>query len=308
MAGQAVSGTLDFTLKESKSYKDIHIELYGGSLVRWTERHTDSSGRYDRHHATHMHHSYSHNPHTNTYIVTYKSSETYVQQGMLLWNSRQSPHGKIGPGTYSLPFQFMLPSTCPGSFQGEHGSIAYVLRGHIKTGLLHNDHKIEVPIQVQRIIDVNLPHFLVPVQQSKEKHVGLICCGSSIVFTVSLTRTCFCIGQNLPLTVSVVNGSSRRIKMRAAILRQCTYHAQGRTKSSMNTTVAVVSPNIAAHSDHHIWNAENLQVPMVYPSLQESAIIKIQYVLSITAVIPWATSSQVQIPITLGNVPFNQYT
>ena len=94
LSGQKVSGTLHFTLTEAKSYKHITLGLYGGALVRWTETYTSSDGQS-----------------TTTYTVTYQSKETYVEQATVLWNSEQSPDGRIGPGTYSLPFEFMLPST-----------------------------------------------------------------------------------------------------------------------------------------------------------------------------------------------------
>ena len=283
-----MSGTLHFTLTEAKSYKQITLGLYGGALVRWTE--SRSTGQT-----------------TTTNTVTYQSKETYVEQATVLWNSEQSPDGRIGPGTYSLPFEFMLPSTCLGSFQGSCGAIKYALHGRIKTGLLHRDHSIEVPIQVNKITDINLPHLMVPTYQSKQKQVGFFCFASSVEFTASLTRSGFCIGHNLPLTVSIVNGSSRRIKMRASIKRRCTYHAQGHTRSERRKLVAVVSPDIAPHS-HYTWNVDDLLIPMVEPSFKESAIIKMQYILQVTAVIPWAWNSSVTIPITLGNVPFNCYT
>ena len=278
------------SLTEAKSYKYITLGLYGGALVRWTESHTTSTGQ-----------------NTTTHTVTYQSRETYVEQATVLWNSEQSLDGRIGPGTYSLPFEFTLPSTCLGSFQGSCGATKYALHGRIKTGLLHRDHSIEVPIQVNKLTDINLPHLMVPTHPSKKKQVGFFCFASSVEFTASLTRTGFCIGHNLPLTVIVVNGSSRRIKMRASIKRRCTYHAQGHTRSERRKLVAVVSPDIAPHS-HYTWNVDDLLIPMVEPSFKESAIIKMQYILQVTAVIPWAWNSSVTIPITLGNVPLNCYT
>ena len=58
----------------------------------WTETHTSGTGE-----------------HQTTYTVTYQSKETYAHEARILWNSDQSPHGKIGPGTFDLPFQSVLP-------------------------------------------------------------------------------------------------------------------------------------------------------------------------------------------------------
>lgn len=291
-----MSGTVHFVLTEAKSYKCIEIELYGGALVKWCETQTSGYGQNQ-----------------TTQLVTFESKETFVEQSKLLWNNGQSPNGKIGPGTFDLPFQFTLPSTCPGSFKGKWGSITYVLRGYIKTGqLLHLDHKVELPFRVKRITDINLPHLIVPTQQSEQTPVGCFCCSAgNLEFTASLTRTGCCVGQNLPLTVSVVNGSSRRIKMRVSIQRHCTYRAQSinyfdseHEQHTGETLVVVVSPEIAPHSPY-TWNVEDLLIPTVEPSFEGSAIIKVQDTLKVTAVIPWDLNSSVMFPITIGNVPFN---
>ena len=76
--------------------------------------------------------------------VTFKSKKTYVHEVRILWSSDQSPHGKIGPGTFDLPFQFEIPRDCLSSFEGSFGSISYALHGLIKTdGRFNCDHKIQ---------------------------------------------------------------------------------------------------------------------------------------------------------------------
>ena len=282
-----MSGLLHFTLTEAKSYKYIEIRLYGGAQVRWTETYTSGTGE-----------------HQTTNTVTYHSEETYVHEAQVLWSSDQTPHGKIGPGTFDLPFQFVIPPHCLGSFQGSVGSITYALHGLIKTGMLHRDHKISVPLMVNRITDINLPQLLIPVCRSRKKHVGFFCLGSDVEFTVSLSRTGFCIGHKLPLTVSVVNGSSRRIKIRASIQRYCSYYAQGHTRNDKRKLASVITPHIAPHSQQTV-NIDDLHVPMVEPSFDGSQIIKMMYILKVTAVIPWAKNSSVTQPIKLGNVPLN---
>lgn len=104
--------------------------------------------------------------------MTYQAEETYMHEVRILWSSDQTPHGKIGPGTYDLPFQFVLPPNCLGSFQGSVGSISYTLHGLIKTGLLHQDHKIQAPLLVSKVMDINIPQLFNPLRQLKRKKVG----------------------------------------------------------------------------------------------------------------------------------------
>jgi hypothetical protein len=280
-----VSGLLHFKLKESKSYEYIEIRFHGGAEVQWSEQ----SGPY------------------NVSTIIYKSEETYVNEARILWSSDQSPDGKIGPGTYDLPFQFVIPPNGLSSFQGRFGSILYSLRGVVETvSMFHRIHTIRSIIQVSKIVDINIPRLLMPVHQSKEKHLGFFLFGGDIKFTVSLSRTGFCIGQSLPLTVNVVNGSSRRIKMRATIRRYTHYHVQGHTRHDKRSLTAVITHDIAPHSRSEqtgiTIEVQNLVVPRVEPSFTESEIIKMQYFLKVTAVIPWARNFSVKVPITLGNV------
>ena len=288
-----MSGLLHFSLTKAKSYKYIEIRLYGGAQVRWSEtfRETTGSGSSST---------------TRTRTVTYQSKETYIDEARILWSKER---GKIGPGIFDLPFQFVLPPDCLSSFRGSVGSVLYTLHGLIKTGLFHQDHKIQAIVPVSRITDINIPQLLMPVRQSKKTNIGIFfcCLGSNVEITVSLSRTGFCIGENLPLTVNVVNGSSRRIKLRASIQGFTHYYAQGHAYHDRKTkVVSVTTPDIAPRSEQ-IVNIEDLVVPMVIPSIYGSQIIKMRYFLKVTAVIPWERSNSfVIIPITLGNVPFEQ--
>ena len=285
--GQEVSGELQFSLMEAKSYKSIEMKIEGGAHVKWCETQTTGYGEYQ-----------------TTQMVTYESRETFVEDYRVLWSSKQSPDGKIGPGMLSMPFQFTLPATCLGTFKGKWGSISYSLQAKIVTGqLLHFDHKIEIPFKVKRIVDINLPHLTVPTQQSEETQVGCLCCNSGeLQFTAKLSHSGCCIGQGVPLSVSVTNSSSRNIKMRASLIRHCSYHANGHMQEATEVMVALLSPEIQPHSEH-TWNVDNLIVPEVEPSFEGSQIIKVDYTLRVTAVIPWDLNTSVDFPITFGNVP-----
>ena len=104
-----------------------------------------------------------------------------------------------------------------------------------------------------------------------------------------------------------MNGSSRQIKIRATIQRYCHYYARDLANHDKRNIACVNTALIAPHSQQTVI-IEDLIVPMVEPSFDESQIIKMQCFLKVTAVIPWARNSSVKIPITLGNVPFNNCT
>ena len=239
--------------------------------------------------------------------VPYDSKETYIDQTIVVWNGDGSPSETIGPGTYSYKFRFSLPQGAPPSFKGKHyGKIKYVMHGRIRTRhLLQRDPRIKIPIQVNGIRDINLPKFATSVHQSSQKQVGCCCCAGSIEHSADLTRTGFSIGSNVPITVNVVNESSRQIKMRASIKKLVIFSAEGETMHERSKLASVLSDHIAPHSQHS-WNVDNLVVPTTAePSFEGSAIIKMQYVVKVTALIPWAKNSSVSIPITIGTVPLS---
>ena len=97
--------------------------------------------------------------------------------------------------------------------QGSVGEISY---GLMKYRL---DHKVQVPVYVSRVTDINIPPLMVCTHQSQKKQVGWGSFASKVEFSASVNHTGFCVGHNLPFTVTVDNGSSQRIKMKASIFR-----------------------------------------------------------------------------------------
>ena len=233
-------------------------------------------------------------------------SQEFLNQASILWNSSESVHGKIGPGTYSLPFHFSLPSTCPSSFSSSRGSVKYCLRGSIivERPLPNHNHITVLPIEVTRISDVtSLSRMLVPLQYSKSKVVGILMWNGRVEFTVSLIRSCFCVGQKLPLVVDVINGRPCCIRMKVSIKRYrtcCFTRPAAQREKQVVATEA--SCEISPHNTH-TWVVEDFYVPTVEPS-QESTVIKVEYMLKVSTIMPMARKVAVKIPITLGNVPF----
>ena len=283
-----MTGSMELNLTEAKSYKYIKVRLYGHAHVHWTETRTTGAGNNQR-----------------TETISYTANETYVEQTAVLWDSEQTLHGKIGPGSYRFQFQFTIPVDCPSSFQGSVGYIQYHVLGRIGTGLFRFDRRINAPIQVCQIIDINQPQLLAPVRQAQHKQVGCLCCVSgNIEFTISLPRTGFCInGDHIPLFVEVVNGSGRSITMRAEISKLVTFYARGKRRFNGSTIALVCSGSILPHSSDN-WKPENFIVPTVEPSIATSRIITVEYTLKVWAVVPYAINPSVKIPILLGNVPY----
>ena len=264
------------------------MRLYGHAHVHWTETRTTGTGDNRR-----------------TETVSYTANETYVDQITPLWSSEQTPHGKIGPGSYRFQFQFTIPLNCPSSFQGSVGYIRYQVLGRIGTGLFRFDRRTNAPFQVCQIVDINQSDFLAPVRQAKVKQVGCLCCVSgNIEFTAELPRTGFCInGDRIPLSVTVENGCGCSITMRAKIFKLITFYASG-SRCFNRSTVAVVNSEVILPHSIFTWNPESFTVPEAEPTLSSCKIITVEYTVRVWADVPYAIDPTIKITILLGNVPY----
>ena len=285
-----MSGEVQFFLKDPKSCQQIQISLFGGAHVEWVRQYQEGNV---------------------TRTEKYVANETYVDEAKILWQSSDSPDGKIGPGMISLPFQFTLPPNCQSTHPNiqslaDIARIAYTLKAKIiTTGFLTNESKVEMPLKVKKITDINLPDLILPTQRSEHTPVGCLCNAGELQFTANLPRTGLCAGEKFPLTVDVENSSSRRIHMRIRIKRHWTYEASGQMFEQSRFLKVYNSPRIEPNSQY-TWNVTEMMVPYVVPTMEGSQIIKTEDSLEVAAVIPWDLNASVEFPITIGNVPFRE--
>ena len=287
-----VTGTIVVVAYEPKSYNTITVRLKGYADVHWTETHTVKDGNENRTETRHFH-----------------SHEDYINEAIVLWSHEQAPNRVLKPGQYVLPFKFaLLSGRLPSSFVGEHGHIRYEVEARISTGLFHFDKTIFTIIQVVDRVDINVPALMSPVQYEDEKTICCLCCASPpISLTVNVPRTGFCIGEGIPLTASLDNGSSRIISMSATVTQTVTFHAHGRTRSRPKRLNSFQSPPVQAQSTFDWTPAQQLAIPSAFPTITNCGIISLRYNLSIAAMIPGAIDSVINIPIVLGNVPPQSY-
>ena len=118
---------------------------------------------------------------------------------------------------------------------------------------------------------------------------------------VAVPKTGFCIGESFPLHVTIENGSSRQVTLRAAIHQRIVYSAQGRQHTSnIKELMTIGSDLIEAHATRS-WDPA-VQVPPAQIIHKTSCnIIKVIYSLVTTAQIPQALNLNATIPIQLGN-------
>ena len=294
LSGQEITGQVEFSLTEAKKYKGVEIKLTGRAVVEVYELiHNQVAGTTER--------------------IEHRATETYVDKNIDLWEPRQSPDRKIGPGNFSFPFQFTLPEKCLSSYPEPvfewlgRSWVEYSLRAKIITGeFLTTDPKFTIPLKVRKVTDGNRPNLMLPAHQSCHTQVGCCCCSAGeLQFSVDVPRTSGCIGRNFPMTVYVQNSSSRNgIYMSAGIQRKWTYNAGGFTKEKYDTIVYAASPKIDPNSEY-TWEVDNLLIPFdALPTIEDCDILKTEDSLTVSTNIPWDVDESVSIPVFIGNVPF----
>ena len=283
-SGNTVSGNVLLDIDKPKSYKQVCVQFIGRSQVQWTESHTEGSGEYQR-----------------TVTRIYSSTESYADLVVNLWDSRQSPDGKLAPGQYRWPFVINIPSSAPSSFEGCVGRIRYTLTGRIRTGSLKFDHTVQVKIPVQQPLSITNPHLLQPQSQEVQKTVCCLCCASQpIILSVSVPKTGFYIGESFTLNVSLENGSRRRLTLIASIRQNVRYYAQGHCRGSRKTLNSIGSDAIQPRATHN-WEP-TIEIPLTEVIDEYSCSnIKVDYLLLVTARIRSARNLSTSFLLKLGN-------
>ena len=281
--GSEVSGVLSFRVTEAKSYKYAKINLFGRAHVHWSE----TTGQ-----TTHY----------------YSATREYLNLHVLVWSKRRSPNGILHPGPYSFPFQITIPNQpLPPTFGRKNaiGSIRYGVEGRIGTGALKFDHVVQAELPFVEVVDINFPQLQAPARREVTKTICCLCCASGpITLSVEIPRTGFCIGEVIPLSVNLENGSNRQIQLSATLQQRVVYRAQGNCTYVGGPVLRLLSERLQPRTPT-LWSpGDNLIIPLATETTMTSCdIIKVAYFLIVSAQIPGAISSSVEIPITIGNVP-----
>lgn len=279
-SGSEITGTLILTVDEPKSYNYIKVYLEGKAYVRWT------SGR------TH-----------------YIGNLRILDSSELLWTKQQAqPDGRIQPGQYNFPFRFVLPPRLPRSYEGSYGWIRYTLGARIGTGLMKFDRVIESRITVIQNVYITAAMYR-PIRLEKQKTVGCLCCAAgSITTTVETPKTGYCAGDNIPLQVTVENGSNRLIRVSVVLQERPTFTVRGRYVTGTYANRLTVSSPTINPGITTVWAPEEgtLRLPATVPTSLDVGMIKVEFFLKVAVIIPNALNSDFSIPVTIGNVPYSQ--
>uniref|UniRef100_A0A671KFW5 Arrestin domain-containing protein 4-like n=1 Tax=Sinocyclocheilus anshuiensis TaxID=1608454 RepID=A0A671KFW5_9TELE len=175
------------------------------------------------------------------------------------------------------------------SFSGKHGRVYYMVQAVLKRELCIISH-----------IDVNVPTLISPVSQTCKKMIGCwIFTSGPISLTASIDRQGYCNGESIPIYALIENCSSRLVVPKAVIYQIQIYTYKGKTKS-IKQVVASARGNEVPSDTSSRWNGNTLKIPPVSPSILNSDILRLEYLLAVIVQVPGAKNLEVQLPVVIG--------
>ena len=271
--GSTVTGSLLLDIDEPKKYKQILVQFSGKSFVRWGES----------------------NGHQTKNCVS-------INGVAPLWDSRQSPDGKLPPGQYNWPFCFAIPPSAPSSFEGELGNIRYMLVGRIVNGALKLNHDVTALIAVQQLVKITDPCLLQPVRKEVQKTGYLFCTSQPIIMSVVIPKTGFYIGESFQLHVSLENGSNRQVYLTATLKEYVTYYASGRSRRISRSLYVIRTSNIERQQTADV--DKTIMIPLADMDIMDKPSygnIRVMHCIKVTCHIPLAYNLSTTIPLELAN-------
>ncbi|XP_063050023.1 arrestin domain-containing protein 2-like isoform X2 [Engraulis encrasicolus] len=185
----------------------------------------------------------------------------------------------------------------PSTFRGAHGRISYVLIFGI-----HRRWRFEKnfssELKFERLVNIGGPQYLRPLSLSDSTIV--CCCLGEISMDAQLERKGFIPGETIRITAGVANGTSLRIVPKAELVKRETYRARSYRCVSKTLNCTKGQP-VRPHASH-VCCELSLPIPGdVYTSLENCAILDIQYVVVVSLRAIGCSKLRLLFPIVIGS-------
>ena len=114
----------------------------------------------------------------------------------------------------------------------------------------------------------------------------------------------FCPGEAVLLNALFENNSNRSILPQASLYQCQTFNANGKHIIATNKLSTLSGQSISSRSSGD-WNGKLLKIPAISPSIS-SALIRVEYFIKVSLLIPGSYSLSCILPIVIGTVPYRR--
>ncbi|XP_065365055.1 arrestin domain-containing protein 3-like [Calliphora vicina] len=289
-SGDTVSGAIVLNTSAPKDIRNIRIILRGEGKVSWTEtkRYTQSGGTYT-------------NP-----TIQFKANQLYIYNSITVRGV-----GTMPAGTYTYPFQILLPVRCPTSCEARHGHIRYELMLKINR-LFHFDNEFSKSLTVLKLLDLNInPAFRIPIESEEFFSSSFWCFSNGTVnTTLSIPFGGYAIGQSVRYAIHIRNQSMDHIEgytiefNRKIIFTARTPHYK--TREDKTTLYKKSYGNRCLRYTTRIFGG-NFVIVSTPPTTEGECIISVRYSLKVILnMVGMTTNNIISVPIVIGTVPLRE--
>nr|XP_031842250.1 arrestin domain-containing protein 17-like [Nomia melanderi] len=212
LGGEIVKGNVIIDTTKEKYITELCFIAKGFAKVYWTEEDGDSN--------------------SSSY---YNSQEYFQIKGILLKSKDEKSKVKITEGYHEYPFEFLLPSNIPSSFEHNIGYVRYTIELVLQRPWKF-DHKYKTAFTVISNLDLNL-HREKCLGISNEVLKDFCCCFcikmGAFCVTTQLPSSGYVPGQMIVTTMNYKNLSNnvRILKISAKLETKIEFHATSKTRT-----------------------------------------------------------------------------
>ena len=271
-SGSTLTGSLTIEVDEPREYKTLTVRVQGKGSVEWSEGFGEDK-------------------------KVYSANKVYVNKQTVLWKNEDSPNGIFPVGRYTYQFEFVLPTTCPSSFNSRFGNINYEIEGWLSAKHHNFDHKVNQPFNVSEVVSV------APSPGGsfeRRRTMGCrFCMSGDITYNAQLPSSGYTVGEDIPVNWYMENGSGRHITVSFSLKEKITYFANGRSILSEKILSSQNDLDVPPHSMRD--TTIRLPIPHCRPAMTRAGIIKSEFLLAVYVMVSWASDSHNEIPVKIGN-------
>ncbi|KAL6465484.1 hypothetical protein MHYP_G00256170 [Metynnis hypsauchen] len=271
-SGNIIQGRVVLEVTKEVKVSCFYIKCKGDADVHWTTGGEDSTSCNDHVRYFKLKHIFGNYVSTYGYIV-------------------------IRPGRHGFPFCFQLPSCdLPPPFEGRYGSIRYFLEGRLKLSS-RKDYTVKTELCVIPGIRSGDALLMNPQIAATGKRMKMFTSGSASIKS-TIDKMGYIPGDVIKFCATVDNSSSRALRLEFTLKQKQIFTAKSDQTSSSGTIFRVAGQHIPSGSNQTI-NAD-LKIPRnLELTITNCTIIKVQYILKVRLVIPFARDLMIEFPLVI---------
>ncbi|XP_076181787.1 arrestin domain-containing protein 17 isoform X2 [Ptiloglossa arizonensis] len=216
-----------------------------------------------------------------------RAHEEYFKTKYYLVGSASGGEIEIQSGEHKFPFQCVLPTNLPSSFESNSGHVRYTVKATLDRPWKF-DQEAKSPFTVIQPLDLNQElRASEKVQEEMSKTFCCLCCATApLTVNYSLPVRGYVPGQTMPIKINVENSSSVTVNtVKLVLYKILTFHATSPSNDSKTEKFVVAEVGKGpveggATADYE----QNLDIPPLPPSnLKNCGIIDLEYNLNVVA-------------------------